>query len=428
MERISAMKIKAKLKARVRVVRLDGTLDKATMAMNGASLEAIATFRNGFPENWQSIYPRPPPPPPPPPPGPRRSTRVAVVDDIAPPVYDEDALLLRELRKREADCEKIDLFEDLKGDAEVEEEDDWTEMERAGLKKAVMELNSKNPLFWERLSKEYVVTRTVQECQDKWLHYTSSGGDQVGGKKNKQDGDDDDDANKIDTEEEAMKRAERVAKMGTARFRKQIRENWEKIQTKKRKLNGEELTTPFREKMGMTSLSCCKDVATPMATFQFEGGVDAKKKNLPGAGVATAASAAIIGPSPDVLISVNRNNLDGYVVGLMRATRYRPKITVAAKAKKSIRGCNSLTKLRKSPRISHGNGMSGFVTPGGSVKLMGMETIAEEDEGDDAPSQYYDEEDEEEDDGDATEKLTNKVFLRRIAATPNSDAKRMRRC
>ena len=378
---------------RARLVCFDGPLDAAEMALSGASVEVLAQFRNGFPETWDEIWPRPPPPPPlvqsktttrrlqieqeddingevqP-----RRSKRKR--DTEEKPCYDEDDLLLRALRKEEAKDHILEIFgireEEM---TDEEEENDWSEEEIKTFHQARLVLNPLSPDFWQRMSSEFVITRTACECQERWLHDSKSSN-------NRKKGGDGVEFKGV-SEEDAMLQEERAAKMGTVKFRRQVRNDWEKAHRKDSKAR-DNLTTPFRTKVENEHVpqSCCKDIYTPVNTFAFGEQEDEKKKknmrNLPNVYEDSEEDEEHVhlAPSPDVLVEVNRDNLDGYLMGLVKEKKKLQNLQTknSNKPLQQRQPVNQRFRAQTSGTSAssthvEGDGIQGTLTPGGTVKL-----------------------------------------------------------
>ena len=88
--------------------------------------------------------------------------------------YDEDELLLRELRK--AELKDLNVFEDLsETNIDQVKTGAWTDDEISSFHHARIQLDPSLENYWEIVSQDFVKTKTPSECQERWLDETSSG-------------------------------------------------------------------------------------------------------------------------------------------------------------------------------------------------------------------------------------------------------------
>lgn len=134
-----------------------------------------------------------------------------------------------------------------------------------------------------------------------------------------------------------MRRMEKIGKLGQAKFRQQARRDWEAGNLRKSTTTTTTLlSTPFRAQLARTAATqaelCCDGISTPVNTFVF--------------GTSTSSSTPVLArlfreeedndrESPDVLVRVNRDHLDGYVMALMKQST-RTAGGKAKRAKKAV--------------------------------------------------------------------------------------------
>lgn len=360
-----------------KVVLLQGPLDAAEMSLAGLDYNTISLFQRGIPENWESIFK---------PTEPvvevekenvrRRSIRVA-----SKPVQislDEDALLLQALRKSEADATKSMLLQTPLA-AELNKlkpppvTQAWNKVEKLALHQALLCVPSNAQEFWQACA-HIVTTKSAKECEARWLEETAAAATQSKATTT---------TAQPGNECEAMKRHEKIAKLGTAKFRQQVRKDWEASNLRKPQATCTKLTTPFRNRTLRSSDADLNAICTPINTFVFGDGQDNDVVQI------TPLLARLVKEeqqndepvdSPEVLQRVNRDHLDDYVVSLLKQSAAnatgngkkktkrtksvkRTKIDVTPVQPRRFKDCTTTTTIEEGD-------VAASLTPGGSVHLI----------------------------------------------------------
>ncbi|KAH9249673.1 hypothetical protein BASA81_012642 [Batrachochytrium salamandrivorans] len=348
-------------------VMLKGPLDAAEMFLLGLDSHTVSRFSHGIPVEWEEMIDSPPPPPAPPPER-RKSSRVALKPALN---LDEDALLLRALRQSEGTVTSRLSAGIQPRTTTVPAAPVWTKEEKLALHRALIQIDCSTMTgggFWELCSQEFVSSKTPHECEQRWMEETckptNSSKHAVArlGEKH--------------SEADAMRRMEKIAKLGQAKFRQQARRDWEAGNLRKStNTTSSILSTPFRAQLARITTTqaelCCDGISTPVNTFVF--------------GEDTTTTTPVLArlfreeedrESPDVLVRVNRDHLDGYVMALMKqSTRAggrkakRVKKTVAAVVETPCRPSSSSSFLGMAIAAAD-DGVEASLTPRGTIHLI----------------------------------------------------------
>ena len=445
LERVASRRVVGVDEAGERVeVELSGPADFASMV--GASAAVVAAFREGFPENWSEVWPLPPPPPPPEPEREqsKRPTRAAAAvaaakqqrkserleqskSQRAPPCYDEDVALLRQVRALDRGTGDDDSDADGDSDSDCDElfgggksrqgrragekpsqstggVPGWTPTELAQLRRAVVLEDPLAEDLWERVATRIGASRTPDECQAAWINSAQASVAAAHAGESKPTSAAAAAAAKAKQTDAGIGQHKRVAKAGTARFRREMRETWQRV-----KLTGgasgeteDDATmlgaTPFRPNrrdlssgmMGDVDVLLGEQVAnvvTPGPSFRF--GKDGKSKRV--LGVATRTTTAGLGVdedkenSPTVLVKLDKSALDGYVMGFARdMKRLRKGVVVGVRPQQhpntALPEPSGMFKSTSQIHEAADGAVSAAVTPGGSVRLKVDESELPDDE------------------------------------------------